>query len=256
MKYLRFCVPAIALFASMAFAEEDTSQAACTEVQDQKREEILKLSEAFGFLMGKNIDSMGVKFDIDSFVKGLQDAAAGKAYPMTELECIEAITAAQEAAFKEKAELNLSAANIFLKENSLKEGIVSLEEGKVQYKIEKTGSGSPLQESNSPLVRYTGKFLDGSVFGSSLEDEPLALEEIISGLKAGMLGMKEGEKRTIYIHPDCAYGTKGSLPPNSLLTFEIEIIRSEAPMEDSPLSKMEAHGEIALPEQETIDCAR
>ena len=38
--------------------------------------------------------------------------------------------------------------------------------------------------------------------------------------------MKEGEKRVIYIHPDLAYGTYGSLPPNSLLIFEIEVVKA------------------------------
>ena len=80
------------------------------------------------------------------------------------------------------------------------------------------------------MIRYTGKYLDGSVFGASKEDEQLSLDEIIPGLRAGLLGMKEGEKRTIYIHPDMAYGTNGYLPPNSLLTFEIEIVKANAPV--------------------------
>ena len=55
----------------------------------------------------------------------------------------------------------------------------------------------------------------------------------IPGLKSGIIGMKEGEKRTIYIHPDRAYGTQGYLPPNSLLTFEIELIKANAPEADT-----------------------
>jgi peptidylprolyl isomerase len=40
--------------------------------------------------------------------------------------------------------------------------------------------------------------------------------------------MKEGEKRTIYIHPDFAYKMHHNIPPNSLLTFEIEVIQANA----------------------------
>lgn len=219
-------------------------------VEDAQKSEIIKISEAFGYLMGKNIGTMGVKFDIEYVVKGLQDAAAGKSSPMTEMECIQAITTAQENSFKEQAVQNLSLADAFLKENASHEGMISLEEGKVQYKIDQKGTGSSLQETSSPLVRYTGKFLDGSVFGSSSEDEPISLEEIISGLKVAMVGMQEGEKRTIFIHPDYAYGTKGGLPPNSLLTFEVEIVKTEAPFVEDNLAKMPENAEIALPEQD------
>ena len=67
-----------------------------------------KISEAFGHLVGKNIESMGVKLDIQAVIKGLKDASSGKNSPMTEMECIEAITAAQEAVFKETSTKNLS----------------------------------------------------------------------------------------------------------------------------------------------------
>ena len=61
--------------------------------------------------------------------------------------------------------------------------------------------------------------------------------------------MKEGEKRTIFIHPDYAYGTKGSLPPNSLLTFEIELIQTNAPIATVEAASPDAKAEIALPDQ-------
>ena len=57
----------------------------------------------------------------------------------------------------------------------------------------------------------------------------LSLDEIIPGLKAGLVGMKEGEKRIVYVHPEMGYGTNGYLPPNSLLTFEIEIVKANSP---------------------------
>jgi peptidylprolyl isomerase len=41
--------------------------------------------------------------------------------------------------------------------------------------------------------------------------------------------MKKGEKRTLYIHPDLAYGMASHLPPNALLVFEVEIVEPQAP---------------------------
>ncbi len=49
--------------------------------------------------------------------------------------------------------------------------------------------------------------------------------------------MKEGEKRTIYIHPEKAYGVTGHLPPNSLLIFDVEIIKAHSELDESFLTQ-------------------
>ncbi len=212
--------------------------------------QIFKISEAFGHLIGKNIETMGIQFDIAHVIKGLQDAAAGKDSPMTEAECVQAITSAQEIAFKAQSADNLKKADAFLAQNAKAAGVVVLEEGKLQYKIEKKGEGADIQEHFSPLIRYIGKHLNGSIFGASKEDEIISLDETIPGFSKGLIGMKEGEKRTLFIHPDLAYGTSGYLPPNSLLTFEIEAIKANqqpAPesLSSTPESKTHSNAEIA-----------
>jgi peptidylprolyl isomerase len=192
--------------------------------------EIGKISEAFGHVISKNLENIGVKFDMHQVIKGLHDATAGKEAPMSEMECIQAIASVQEKVFKQQCAENLKKADAFLADNSKAEGVVAIEEGKVQYQITEEGAGAIIEAHHSPLIKYTGKHLDGSVFGASKEEETISLDEIIPGLKAGLLGMKEGEKRTVYIHPDLAYGTNGYLPPNSLLTFDLEIIKANAPV--------------------------
>ncbi len=199
------------------------------EVEPVKAAEIAKISEAFGHLIGKNLETIGVSFDIAQVIKGLQDSTNGKSSPMSEAECVQAISSVQEKIFNEQCEKNLIKAEKFLSENTQAKDVVALEEGRVQYKIEKEGDGALVESHFSPLVRYTGKYLDGTVFGSSKEEEMISLDEIIPGLKAGLVGMKEGEKRTVYIHPELAYGTNGYLPPNSLLTFEVEVVKANAP---------------------------
>lgn len=198
----------------------------------EQKEEIAKISEAFGHLIGKNIDTLGVDFDIEHVVKGLQDAAKGKNSPLTENECIEAIAQAQEKAYQKKAEENLQAAESFLKNNAKESNVVVVDEGKLQYKVEKKGNGQAVSEASHPIIRYVGKYLDGTVFGQSSEDEVVSLDESIQGFRKGLVGMKEGEKRTLFIHPEYGYGTQGYLPPNSLLSFEIEVVKADAPIQD------------------------
>ncbi len=217
-----------------AQAKPAQAPAALTPAAPQIAEpvEIARISEAFGHLIRKNLDNIGVKFDMAQVIKGLQDAIAGKESPMTEMECIQAIASVQEKVFKELCAENLKRAETFLADNSKTAGVIALEEGRVQYKIEEQGTGAIVESHFSPLIKYTGKHLDGSVFGSSKEEEAISLDEIIPGLKAGLLGMKEGEKRTVYIHPELAYGTNGYMPPNSLLTFEVEIVKANAPVQE------------------------
>ena len=59
-------------------------------------------------------------------------------------------------------------------------------------------------------VHYTGTLEDGTVFDSSLEREPLAFTvgagQMIAGFDHGVVGMAEGEERTIVIPAEMAYG--------------------------------------------------
>ncbi len=212
--------------ATAAAAEEAQVELLDVDLEDKQAEKIAVISEAFGHIIAKHIESIGVNFDIASVIKGLKDAEAGKISPMTDNECIEAITKKREAAFKELSAANLDKANSFMQENLKDSTIATIEKGKLHYRVEKPGQGAVVQEGCSPVIRYTGKFLDGTVFGTSKEDDLVVLDETIPGFGKGLMGMKEGEKRILYIHPDLAYGTMGQLPPNSLLIFEIELIKA------------------------------
>ena len=246
----KITISILCLLSSLAFGEE--TKAAPTEAAEKPVSlDVAKVSEAFGHLIGKNLESMGVRFDIAKVIKGLQDASEGRTAPMTELECVQAITSVQEAAFKEISVENLKKAEEFLTKNSSVADVKVLEPGKLQFRIEKEGTGSAVDETCSPLIRYTGKFLDGTVFGASKEDEMINLDETIPGFSKGLLGMKEGEKRIVYIHPDLAFKTKDyNRHTNSLLTFEIEVIKADAPAEqpiETPPHIPKVNPEVAFP---------
>ncbi|MCF4152025.1 peptidylprolyl isomerase [Dethiosulfovibrio sp. F2B] len=69
-------------------------------------------------------------------------------------------------------------------------------------------------------VHYTGTLKDGTVFDSSLERDPLAFTvgagQMIAGFDEGVLGMSEGEEKTIVLPPEKAYG-----PRNEQLLFAV-----------------------------------
>jgi len=243
LKLSFYALTAFGLLASPLTADQEpASQEASVEEVD-----LSKISESFGHLIGKNIETIGFKLDIVKVIQGLQDQAEGKDSPLNEMECFQAISTVQENIFKKQAEENLIKADEFLAKNSTIEEVVSLEEGKLQYKVEKAGAGNLVEEHFSPLIRYVGKFIDGKVFGSSKEDEMISLDETIPGFSKGLIGMKEGEKRTLFIHPELGYGTNGYLPPNSLLTFEVELIKANAPKPADVDTLSSNNSEVATP---------
>jgi peptidylprolyl isomerase len=187
------------------------------------------ISQAFGHFIGKNLKSPGAEFNIEGVIKGIRDGANGAPAPMSDQEYEIAMTKLQEQAFETMARENLDAANAFMQKNNLESGVIQLEPGKLQYLVLEEGNGETVEKNGTPLVHYTGKYLDGTVFGSSEEvggPITIPLDQTIPGFSKGMLGMKEGEKRRLFIHPELGYGTLGNLPPNALLVFDIEIIKA------------------------------
>lgn len=220
------------------------------EAAQEKTISHTQLSIAFGHLLAKNFNDMGIAFDLDSIIKGLKDASAGLPSPLSETECVKAINEEQKKAFEALSLKNLKAAEDFLLAEAKKTDIQTLEEGKVLYKILQEGNGHSVQDSGKISIRYKGSLLNGDVFGESSKEETIDIAHLVTGLKKALIGMKEGEKRLIHIHPEQGYGTEGMLPPNSLLSFEVEVAKAkvEEPLEsaatDLPETSLEKESEI------------
>ncbi len=223
-------------------ADEKTPPAQQKETTKPKKEEVFskenisRISEAYGHFIYKSLENPILRLDYAGVMKGMNDAKSGKTAPMTEQEYEEAIASVQEVAFQEMSEKNLKDAEAFLVKNAKEPGVVELEKNKLQIKVLQPGKGEEVTELTMPVLHYTGKYLDGTTFGNSYESkEPISinLRHTIPGFRQGVMGMKIGEKRRIFIHPELGYGTSGQLLPNSLLIFDIELMKVDpAPKDD------------------------
>lgn len=230
--FLGYCaLQAVDDKASTNTGTSTTTSAATNQADQSKPIDMKKLSEAFGNFIGRNLQSPGLSFDLESIIKGIREGATGHPSPLNEKEYEEMMTAVQEKAFKEMSANNLKAANDFMAKNKQETGVVEVVPGKLQYVILKEGNGATVEPHASPKINYTGKYLDGTVFGTSEEmggPITIPLDQTIPGFSKGIIGMKEGEKRRLYVHPDLGYGTTGQLPPNELLVFDIEAVKANS----------------------------
>ena len=101
----------------------------------------------------------------------------------------------------------------------------------LKYVVIKEGTGNKPAATSNVKVHYTGSFLDGKVFDSSVQrGEPIdfGLNQVIPGWTEGVQLMKEGAKYKFYIPYQLAYGERGypgAIPPKSDLIFEVELIK-------------------------------
>ena len=76
------------------------------------------------------------------------------------------------------------------------------------------------KNGNQVKVHYHGRLDDGTTFDSSEGRSPLQFEvgagQVIKGFDDGVLGMKEGDKKTIHIPVHEAYGEKS---PDMVIEF-------------------------------------
>ena len=101
----------------------------------------------------------------------------------------------------------------------------------VQYIILKEGTGIKPKASDKVQVHYIGTLLDGTEFDNSIRrGSPMEfpVTAVIEGWQDLLLEMKVGEKVKAWIPSALAYGEAGappSIPPNSLLVFEVELLQ-------------------------------
>ena len=106
----------------------------------------------------------------------------------------------------------------------------------LQYVDLKVGTGAQPKVGQTIVVNCTGRLIDSTIFWSTFDpqfgpvqplESPIGVHRLIAGWDEGMLTMKVGGKRKLIIPSNLGYGSAGrppSIPPNSTLVFEIELL--------------------------------
>ena len=125
-------------------------------------------------------------------------------------------------------EKNRATGEKFLAENKSRDGVVALDSG-LQYRVVEAGAGESPTETDTVVVHYRGRLLDGTEFDSSYgrgEPTEFGVGQVIVGWQQALQLMTVGAKWEVWIPAGLAYGAEGpaSIGPNQTLHFDIELI--------------------------------
>lgn len=194
-----------------------------------------KASYGVGRQMGDQLAQQAFEgVDIAAVQQGLADSLRGEefAVPADEINAaFRVIQQKMQELEKAKHASAIEAGETFLKENAAQEGVVVTESG-LQYKVLSEGDGAKPTDSDKVKVHYHGTLIDGSVFDSSVtRGEPISfpVTGVIPGWVEALQLMPVGSKWKLTIPYNLAYGEQGagSIPPFSVLEFEVELLGIE-----------------------------
>jgi FKBP-type peptidyl-prolyl cis-trans isomerase FklB len=201
-----------------------------------------------GANLGINVKTHGVSgifgdssvvFDTSFLMRGAMDGLHNKHVQMTPEEAEyylntvfekkqREVFRAEQKRLEKEYKANKEAGEAFLRENAQKDSVFVTESG-LQCKILKKGNGPVPQENDIVKIYYKGSLIDGTVFQSSTQGEPLELQanSSIKGWTEAFLQMPTGSKWEIYVPQYLAYGMYSpveEVEPFSALIYEIELL--------------------------------
>lgn len=114
---------------------------------------------------------------------------------------------------------------------------ISIKGNNNSNEMDKVTLGRAAKAGDMVSMNYTGRLQDGTVFDSNVDPkfnhvEPFVFQlgsgQVIPGWDKGIVGMEEGQQKTLTIPPEDAYGAQGIpgvIPANATLIFEVELLK-------------------------------
>ncbi len=183
---------------------------------------------------------------VDDLVRGIRAGLDGS--PLTPQDR-ERASAFMSEAFQAWASRNDLAAQDFLAQNAKAPGVHTTASG-LEYEVLKKGeAGAPAPQPYDRItVQYRGRLLNGYEFDSTYSRGKAAVvrpNDVIAGWREALAMMSKGAQWRLYVPPALAYAKRPppSIPPNSLLIFDVELLGVEPGA--APRASAPARGAVA-----------
>ncbi|MCE9677826.1 FKBP-type peptidyl-prolyl cis-trans isomerase [Shewanella sp. AS1] len=220
--------------------EEKSNTAPEVKLETVAQKQAYSVGASIGKYMSGHIkeqEALGMPVDrsliIAGFSNGLSDELKLSEEEMqTVLQNLdETINEKRQAQAAEIAEKTKAESAAYLETNKAKEGVTTTVSG-LQYEVLKQADGEKPAATDTVEVHYVGTLIDGTQFDSSVargEPAKFPLNRVIPGWTEGVQLMSVGSKYRFVIPAELAYGSRdtGSIPPNSTLIFEVELLSIE-----------------------------
>jgi len=152
-----------------------------------------------------------------------------------------------DSAFQAQVASEVPAIDAYMAKNGLK--ATEVKDG-VRVIVTEMGTGETPNPGDMLSMMYAGYLLDGTYFDTNIVelaqeqglfnpqrpynplDFQLVTGRVISGWHIGIEGLPVGTKATLIIPSPMGYGPRGSgatIPPNSTLVFDVEVLNAESP---------------------------
>lgn len=195
-----------------------------------------RMSYVVGLDLGRQVAAIDDDLDIEVLLQGLRTVHAGGT-PLLDDAAADAVRKQLTAHLqqrrtdleKQMAAKNLALGERFLVDNRQRDGVQVTASG-LQYQVLKAGEGVRPGRDATVRMHYTGTRLDGSTLEDTrATDHPgeFVVNRLMPGLIEGLMLMPAGSRYRLWIPGPLGYGERGlagKVEPNTLLTFDIELV--------------------------------
>ncbi|MBD9367609.1 FKBP-type peptidyl-prolyl cis-trans isomerase N-terminal domain-containing protein [Xanthomonas sp. XNM01] len=230
MKLRSIAVATAALvLAGSAFAQDTTSEKG-------------KLSYYFGYDYGNNLAELadrGEQLDVNSVVKGVQDALAKKEPAINAEQLRPALEAFQKreqaraeqakAQYEKVAGENKTRSTQFLTQHKAQAGVQTLAGG-IQYRVLEAGNGAKPTQASTVALEVAGPYPFGQKPEQARPAQQIPAVKVseveMAAMRDVLLQMPAGSKWEVALPPEKAYGAdpRTPFPPNVAVVFEIKLV--------------------------------
>jgi FKBP-type peptidyl-prolyl cis-trans isomerase FklB len=225
MKKITFCLIALLLV---------TSSTLVLAQKNKKSSKIdtTSLSYNLGLLFGNNLQMQGLTTETvntKELAEGILEALKGSVTDNSLDRAQQIFTEKMQLIQNASKDESAKAEKKWFDENAKKNKNLKTTASGLQYEVMKMGDGAKPSPTSQVTTHYHGTLINGKVFDSSVERNSPAtfpVNGVIKGWQEILVMMPVGSKWKVYIPSALAYGDKpvGSIPANSILIFEIELI--------------------------------
>jgi FKBP-type peptidyl-prolyl cis-trans isomerase FklB len=186
-------------------------------------------SYAIGLSVANFYKQQGFKnLNTAMIAKAINDIQTNKPAAMDEATANETIMFYIDPEARERVRPVIESGKTFLANNKKRAGVKTTASG-IQYEVLKDAQGQKPLATDTVVVNYVGKLINGTEFDNSAKTgKPIEfpLNRVIRGWTEGLQLMPVGSKYKFYIPYNLGYGVNGSgpIPGGATLIFEVELL--------------------------------